>query len=303
MKQLLVLCLSCALAIGAHAQDLKNPSFEEVISLSSVSNAVISPDGQHVVFEKGGADWADNRFDRELWLSKNGDVPFQLTNNPENSSRSPKWSPDGQWIAFLSNRGEKNQIHAIRVAGGEALQVTHTDGNISGFEWSPDGKTIAFRQAEDNSDAEKKQEEKYGRFFTDDKKYSLNQLWTIDFDPARLMERPLPDQMQDSIFKANRKATLHLDSVGFTINDFKWSPDGQQIAIEHQPNPLINSFFDADISIYDIASKTHKILVNNSSYDGLVDWSPDGKSILYQTALDDSESNYYHNGDKATIRR
>ncbi len=296
MKKILLTLLIGILAFYTHAQDLKNPTFEEVISLQSVSNALISPDGKHIVFQQQMADWEENRYDRELWISKNGGTPFQLTNNPKGNSSSAKWSPDGKWIAFLSTRGEKNQIHAIRTAGGEALQITHTEANIRSFEWSPDGKTIAFLQAEDQSKTTKQQEEKYGRFTIDDEEYSLNQLWTINFAPNRLIEMPLPEQMQDSTFKAARAAQLLLDSVDFNINDFKWSPNGQQIAIEHQPNPLINSFFQADISIYDIPSATIKPLVSNPSYDGLVDWSPDGKSILYQTALDNKTANYYLNG-------
>ena len=74
------------------------------------------------------------------------------------------------------------------------------------------------------------------------------------------------------------------------------TPNGKKIAFEHQPDPLRNTFFKADISIYDISSKTHKILVYNPSYDGLAGWSPDGKSVLYQTSLNDSTSNYYLNG-------
>ena len=81
-----------------------------------------------------------------------------------------------------------------------------------------------------------------------------------------------------------------------TISSFQWSSDGKKIAIQHQPNPLINTFFKADISVYDLAADTITSLVANPSYDGLVDWSPDGKSILYRTALDDSTSNYYLNG-------
>ncbi len=296
MKKVILTCLVCVLAISTYAQERVNPTFEQVLSLKSVFGAEVSPDGNHVVFTKQSTDWKENRFDRELWLSKNGGAPFQLTNNPKSGSGSPKWSPDGQWIAFLSTRGEKNQVHAIRVAGGEAFPITHTDGNISYFDWSPDGKTIAFLQSEDKSKETKQQEEKYGRFFVDDEEYSLTQLWTVNFDPNRLAEMPLPDQMQDSTFKADRKAQLLLDSVSFNINYFKWSPDGQQIAIEHQPDPLINSFFGADISIYDLSSETMTTLVANSSYDGLVDWSPDGKSILYQSSLEDNTSNYYLNG-------
>ncbi len=281
---------------GVWAQTGKNPSFEEVISLQSVSNAKISPDGKNVLFERQSVDWKENRYDGELWISKNGDTPIQLTNNTEGSSRNAKWSPSGEWIAFLSKRGENTQIHAIRLAGGEAFQVTHTDGNISSFEWSPDGKKIAFLQSEDKSKEEEKRSEKYGGFAVEDQEFGLDQIWLADFDPSRFDRVPLPEQMNDSLFKEERKAKILIDSATFSVNRFKWSPDGTKLAIEHQPDPLINTFFKADISIYDIQSKTSRVLVNNSSYDGLVDWSPDGKSILYGTSLNDDVSNYYKNG-------
>ncbi len=251
---------------------------------------------KNIVFEAEVADWDKNRYDRELWLSKNGAKPFQITNNAKNSSNRPDWSPNGEWIAFLSNRSGKNQIQLIRTDGGESFQLTDTEKNISGFEWSPDGKKIAFLQSEDKSKEEKKRKDKYGGFEIEDKEYGLDQLWVIDFKPESLNKLPLPEQAKDSTYLESLKPKLLIEDAGFSINDYRWSPDGKQIAIEHQPNPLRNSFFKADISIYDIASKTHKILVNNLSYDGLIDWSPDGNSILYATHLNDSTSNYYLNG-------
>ncbi|TRX59450.1 S9 family peptidase [Fulvivirga sp. M361] len=296
MKRAFLITLISGLTSMSNAQALKAPSFEEVISLQSVSNAVISPDGNHVVFESQSVDWKENRYDRELWLSKNGATPFQLTNNLNHSSNHPKWSPDGQWIAFLSKRGEKTQLQVIRLVGGESFQITNTENNIFDFEWSPDGKKIAFLQSEDKSKEEKKRKEKYGGFAVEDAEYSLNQIWITDFNPSRLNEMPLPEQIKDSVYTRKLKPKLLLDSVNFSVNSFKWSPNGKKLAIEHQPNPLRNTFFKADISIYDIASKSYEILVNNMSYDGLVDWSPDGRSILYQTSLNDSTSNYYLNG-------
>jgi dipeptidyl aminopeptidase/acylaminoacyl peptidase len=295
MKNSFLIISAAFCMVLLNAQTTKSPSFEDIISLQSVYNAVISPDGNHIVFESQTVDWKENRYDRELWLSKNADKPIQLTNNLKGNSTGPKWSPDGKWIAFLSKRGEKTQIQAIRLAGGESFQVTQTENNIDDFEWSPDGRKIAFLQSEDKSEEQKKRKEKLGGFEIEDGEYNLNQIWLADFKPSQLSYMPRPDQLKDTVYTKELEARLIMDSVTFSVNSFKWSPDGKKIAFEHQPDPLINSFFKADISIYDIESKTYKVLVNNLSYDGLVDWSPDGDAILYKSNLNDSTSNYYLN--------
>jgi len=277
------------------SQQLKSPTFEEIISLRSFSNPGISPSGDHIVFTSNTVDWKENRYDTEIWISKNGNEPFQLTNNPKHSSYNPKWSPDGNWIAFISTIDEKSQLFAIRVSGGESFQITSAKEGINNFEWSPDGKRIAFLQSEDKSEEQKKRKDKYGSFAVEDAEYVLKRLWLMDFDPARFIEFPLPQQVEDSIYNADREPELVMDSVDFTINKIKWSPDGKKIAFEHQPDPLINTYFKADISIYDVDSETHKILVSNRSYDGLIEWSPDGNSILYSTSMEDTLSNYYKN--------
>lgn len=284
----------CAGITDIEAQ--RSPSFEEVLSLQSVSNPTISPDGKHIVFEYRSVDWKENRYDTELWISKNGGEPIPLTNNPDNNSSRAKWSPDGNWIAFLSPRSDKTQIHALRVEGGESFQVSDVKNSAYGFEWSPDGTQIAFLQSEDKEEEEKSRKEKYGAFATEDEEYSMNQLWIIDFEPGNLNLMPLPEQLDDSAFKSLLEARLLLDSVEFTVNNFKWSPDGKKIAFTHQPDPLINTFFKSGISIYDIQSDSYELLVDNPSSDGLIDWSPDGKQILYTSSLDDTTSNYYLNG-------
>lgn len=125
MKRIFLLSFSFILAISIQAQEGKIvPSFEQVLSLKRAGNPVISPDGRHILFSLTQTDWENNRYDTEIWISQNGKKPFQLTNNPEDNSGNPKWSPDGKWIAFESNRGDKNQIYVMNTAGGEARPVT-----------------------------------------------------------------------------------------------------------------------------------------------------------------------------------
>ncbi|MCO5725840.1 S9 family peptidase [Robiginitalea marina] len=276
-----------------HAQ--KNPSFEEVISLEGLANPVLSPDGRHVAFEKTTTDWAENRFDRELWLSKDGGAPIPLTHNPKGSSQGAQWSPDGQWLAFVSDRGNDDQIYLLRTAGGEAFPLTDVEGGVGDFEWRPDGAQIAFLRREDQKKAEEARKEKYGAFEVDDAEYRRARLWVQDVVPARLTEAPLPEQANDSAWKAARKPRALIDSVDFHIRGFKWSPDGRYIAFTRQPDPLINSSRHADISIYDVASGTHRVVVGNPSSDTFIDWSPDSRSILFGSAGADTTSYYYKN--------
>ena len=122
----------CSLAVAQRV-----PTFEEVISLRSIGGVTLSADGNHIAYTVQTTDWNDNRFDTEIWLSKNAQKPFQLTSTSKNSSTSPAFSPDGNWIAFLADRGNKNQIHVMRLEGGEARAVTKEEEGISSFEWHP----------------------------------------------------------------------------------------------------------------------------------------------------------------------
>ena len=294
MKLSLLVLVAFFVVSTTIAQEKKDPSFEEVISLQNVSNPEISPDGKSILFTKSGTDWQENRFDTEIWLSKNGAKPIQLTNNPKASSGSPKWSPDGKWIAFISRRGENSQIHAIRFEGGEAIQVSKSEGNIGSFQWSPNGKEIAFLYTDKPKD-EKKRKDKYGSYAVEDKEFELTHLRLIDFDPQGAMQWKLPLELNDSTLQAKANGEVLIKSNDFTIEGFLWSPDGSKIAFDHQPDPLINSFFNSDISVYDLKTKEYNVLIENPSYDGIIAWSPDSKSLLYTSSLDNRTSNYYAN--------
>jgi dipeptidyl aminopeptidase/acylaminoacyl peptidase len=292
----IIICLlTFSLARSQHV-----PSIEEVISLRNVGNVQLSPDGKAVAYTVQTTDWNDNRYDTEIWMYREGGKPFQLTHNPKNSSTGPLFSPDGQWLAFLSDRGNKNQIYVLGVNGGEARAITREEEGIAFYEWHPDGKRLVFIKAEKDDKAKKEREKRYGAFEADDKEFTLSHLWQIDFNPD--MQDPTERPCYETVDSLKVKAgciewpkAKRITEGKFTVTGFSVSPDGTKIAFSHQPDPLINSFVKSDISVVDIATKKVTPVVTNPSGDSFEVWSPYSKELLYTTNLNDTVSNFYTN--------
>src|SRR5260370_3628010 len=137
-----------ALASAATAQR-SAPTVDELLTLKSVGGTQISPDGKWVAYTIGYGDFKQDAFITQICLvnSETG-KSLQLTRG-DKSSTTPRWLPDGQWLAFLSNRvDDKNQIFLISPNGGEAQQLTKSETAINNFAWSEDGKAIAYTAAE-----------------------------------------------------------------------------------------------------------------------------------------------------------
>ncbi|MDX1479649.1 MAG: S9 family peptidase, partial [Saprospiraceae bacterium] len=300
MRRFIIGIFTLCTASLACAQALHVPTFEEVISLRSVSSPQISPDGRHVLFSLNTTDWENNRYDSEIWISKDSGDPFPLTNTSDGRSFDAKWSPDGTWIAFKASRDASTQIHAIRLAGGEAQPVTQVEGSIGQYDWSPDGTRIAFTMTPKEGKEDKERKERFGAYAIDDEEYQLAGLYMIDFLPDARQPSELPcHEESDSLQEINciqlPEPEALIDSVDFTVQGFLWSPDGTRMLINRRPDPLINSFFKADIAMLDVETGALTDLVTHPSYDAAVEWSPDGSRILYQSAVDNLDSVYYSN--------
>lgn len=286
--------------ISSLANAQRVPSFEEVIALRSIGGVTLSADGKHIAYTVQTTDWNDNRFDTEIWLSKNGEKPFPFTNTTKNSSTNPAFSPDGQWIAFLADRGSKTQIYVMRLEGGEARAVTSEEESISSFEWHPSGNQFVFLKSEREDKSKKEREKRYGGYETDDKEFTRSHLWLIDFiadmkDPAELPCYESDEKQKEKAGCIELPKATRLTEGNFTVTSFSVSPDGRQVGFAHQPDPLINSFLKSDVSVVDIRDKKVSLIVANPSSDGLEDWSPDSKEILITSNVSDTTSNFYTN--------
>jgi dipeptidyl aminopeptidase/acylaminoacyl peptidase len=159
------------------AQKDASVSFEKWISLKTYGSPVISPDGKIIVYGVSGTDWANNSYDNELWMVKDGEVPVQLTRTNKNSSGNAAFTPDGKYVSFVADRGDKRQIYIISVAGGEAIQVTKDEDGINSYAWNPDGTKIVYSKTQPESKKDKTKKERFGAFGIEGEEYQLTHLW------------------------------------------------------------------------------------------------------------------------------
>src|SRR5271163_1956088 len=135
----------------ANAPKLRTP--EASLNLRSICDLQFSPDGSRVAFVLAEPPKGEQRA-RHIWLyEKESGAVRQFTFSAKDET-SPRWSPDGKQLAFLSNRDDQQQIYVMRADGGEAAAVTKGKRSVRSFAWSPDGKQIAFLAPNPKSDTE-----------------------------------------------------------------------------------------------------------------------------------------------------
>jgi dipeptidyl aminopeptidase/acylaminoacyl peptidase len=134
--------------------------FFDAVEIRSVRTA---PDGHAVVIETARAEWEADRFRTDLWLYRDDGAGSVTRLTRSGHDHDPEWSPDGRWIAFLSDResgqagaqddepqkteaqnDRPDQVWVIALTGGEAFAATHGAEKVHAFAWSADSRHIYF---------------------------------------------------------------------------------------------------------------------------------------------------------------
>jgi dipeptidyl aminopeptidase/acylaminoacyl peptidase len=273
------------LAVSAGMAQSRVPTIDDLLMLKSAVGAQISPDGKWVAYTVSYGDFKQDAFITQIWLANiDTQKTLQLTRG-EKSSTNPRWSPDGQRLAFLSNRIEdKNQIFLIDPTGGEAQQLTKSETAINNFAWSEDGKTIAYSATEPTTQPLKDRKEYYGDYDVVHAGYNYVHIWSLDV--AEAMKSPI----------AGKQRTKKTD---FSVDSFSWSPDGSSIVFSATLNPDLIQGATGDIYLLKLSDDSVKKIVDQPGPDGNPRFSPDGKQIVFSSAM--GEKLYFANNSKLAI--
>ncbi len=276
----ILLCFLSA-ASAQSPNSAKTPTIDQSLETFSVSSPKIAPDGKHVIYEQTRTNWETNAFETELWIADVAAGSRHLLTLRSSSSSDAAWSPDGRWIAFLSDRAGslkdspagKRQLYVMPADGGEAQQLTKMENGVDSFDWSPDEKHIAIAAQGPDSKAMKDRKESFGDYKVIHGDYQMMHLWLVGV---------LEPDAAGRIAKAAEPQLL-TKGDDFSVGDFAFSPDGARIAFSAQRDPDLISSYTADIYTVTVPESAVKKIVDTPGPDRSPQWSPDGRQIAYET--------------------
>lgn len=264
MKALAAASVLVVLFVSAASAQTWDPELQ--LKIKAVGTPRVSPDGSRIVYTVNEAvTTADkSEFVTQIWMANIATKQSVQLTFGDKSSGNPKWSPDGKWIAFTSNRKDnRNNLYRLSLAGGEAEPLTDLKSAVANFNWSPDGRYIAYTMTDPKSEEEEKNDKGRNDFRWADENIKLSRLYVITVE-------------KDG---NGKREPRKLTSANYQVGDFDWSTDSSRIAFSHSKSPVANDWPTADVSVVEVANANVTVLANTPAAEDTVLYSPDGKSI------------------------
>lgn len=269
-QPLVALLVVLALAFAVEAKRAVTP--EDLFAVKDVGDARLSPDGRWVVFTLSRTDFAKNRSYSNLWLaSSQGAEPATQVSAGDFNDASPRWSPDGKWIAFMSNRDGKSALWVLELASRELRMITPVErSNFFHSKagemmcWSPDSREIAFVAADKPAQTESRDPLVISRI-----QYKTRTGFS--------------DNLRQHIYIVTLadKSVRPLTRGSYDEHSIAWSPDGREVAFlsNRQADPDAN--FNYDIFAIEVATGKQRRITQTPGVELQPVWSPDSNWLAY----------------------
>jgi dipeptidyl aminopeptidase/acylaminoacyl peptidase len=246
----------------------------ELLEVPRLTDPRLSTDGRQLVFVLAEADWKENRRIAHIWrVNVDGAGLVQMTNGV-NGETSPRWSPDGDRLAFTAKRGDarETQIYLLGNQGGEAVMLTRHATSVSEISWSPDGRYIYFVAADPKTEEERAREEAADDVYAFAENVGQDHLWRVR----------VADKVEELVATGD-------DSV----HEYGLSRDGRQLVFLRAPGPVQEDSAAGELCQMDLSSGVVVPLTGPTFRQGGAQFSPDGSLVLY-TAMPGYYSDRLH---------
>lgn len=244
----------------------------DLFAIKTIADPQLSPDGGRVAYTLSTIDAEADEYRTSIWVAPtNGGEPLQFTRGPKRD-HSPRWSPDGQRLAFLSDRdGEQAQLYLMPAHGGEARKLTSLENGAGAAVWSPDNQRILFAARVLKESPPKEAEAR--------KRWAQR--------PKHITRAQFKADGQGYIFDANSQlfvveaasgATTQITQGDWEDRAPAWSPDGAQIAFSRTREGS-SDYNISDIWVANADGSNARRITENVGRATSPSWSNDGKVI------------------------
>jgi len=270
---LFFLCSSTVFSQAPAAQTPSKPlTPEALLGIRHLSELEFSADGSRLAFVVAEPAKGDQRA-RHIWLFESSTAFFRQLTYSAKSESSPKWSPDGRTLAFLSNRDGDQQIYLLPMTGGDAAPLTKGKRSVSRFAWSRDGKQIAFLAPNAKTEVEETKEKEKDDARVADRDNKHGRLWILN----------LADKSERAVTPAN-----------FNVSDLAWFPEGNSLAVIATDHPESDRdteriFLVQTTAASDTSPAMKQLFAPRGPF-GNLEVAPNGRTISFVGSREDGPS-------------